>query len=198
MKKVRKKRKKEQVQEYLRKIYKYSSEKGGYIIELALDNYTDVFNEWDPAPYKKRDLDPAVSSYIMECSGEIPVKYPVTLSFQLPREKKELNKEKIVKEGLKTYFSFNLYLIEKDIKKINRRTVNYIVIAFIFLAVVIFNEKIFMENVFLNIFMEGLFIGGWVFLWEAFNLFFFQKLEMNRSYREYKRLYHSPIIFRYD
>ncbi|XPM57997.2 MAG: hypothetical protein EDM05_009505 [Leptolyngbya sp. IPPAS B-1204] len=43
---------------------------------------------------------------------------------------------------------------------------------------------------------EGIFIGGWVFLWEAVSLFFFTDLELYERYRAYKRLLNAPVFFR--
>lgn len=48
-----------------------------YMIEVALDQYTDIFSEWDPAPFKRRDLDSDLKLYLEECSEEIPFKYPI-------------------------------------------------------------------------------------------------------------------------
>jgi hypothetical protein len=52
------------------------------------------------------------------------------------------------------------------------------------------------ENMATSIISEGIFIGGWVFLWEAVSLFFFTNRELYIKYRTYKRLQHTPVIFR--
>ena len=41
----------------LGKFYQVDPATGAFLVEVALDRYEDVFNEWDPAPYKRRDLD---------------------------------------------------------------------------------------------------------------------------------------------
>ena len=43
----------------LRKIYRQNPDTGAFLIEVALDRYEEIFNEWDPVPYKRRDLNPA-------------------------------------------------------------------------------------------------------------------------------------------
>ncbi|MBD2053678.1 hypothetical protein [Leptolyngbya sp. FACHB-60] len=50
-------------------------------------------------------------------------------------------------------------------------------------------------NVFTAVLTEGLFIGGWVFLWEAVSLFFFSNRDLYNRYRTYRRLRNSEVIF---
>ena len=33
-----------------RELYRFDKKSGAYIIEIALDKYSDIFSEWDPAP----------------------------------------------------------------------------------------------------------------------------------------------------
>jgi hypothetical protein len=50
-------------------------------------------------------------------------------------------------------------------------------------------------NVLTSVLTEGLFIGGWVFLWEAVSLFFFSNRDLYYRYRTFRRLRRSEIIF---
>jgi hypothetical protein len=46
--------------------------------------------------------------------------------------------------------------------------------------------------------VEGLFIGGWVFLWEAIALFVFKNRDINLQIRRYERFKEAPIKFAYQ
>ena len=37
-------------------IYEKDQAKSAFIIATAIERYTDIFNELDPAPFKKRDI----------------------------------------------------------------------------------------------------------------------------------------------
>ena len=54
--------------------YKIDQVTNLHMIEVAIAQYTDIFNEWDPAPFKRRSLDPDLQSYLEEGSDEIPSK----------------------------------------------------------------------------------------------------------------------------
>ena len=71
-----------------------------------LDRYEDVFNEWDPAPYKRRDLDPDLLTYLHDCSLDIPLRYELSLAMTVPPEVADAAKEKLVGDGIRNYFAF--------------------------------------------------------------------------------------------
>jgi hypothetical protein len=48
--------------------------------------------------------------------------------------------------------------------------------------------------------VEGLNIGGWVFLWETISTFIFKNRDAKNKYLQYRRLSlsHAPILFKYN
>lgn len=177
-------------------IYRFDKKSRSFIIEIALDRYEDIFSEWDPAPFKLRDIDPDLELYLEGSSDDIPIKYPVSLSFTIPKGSKNENIEEQARNGLKNGFTFKRYFLQNEIKSKNKQTIIFFVIGFAFLWVAtIFPEKL-RESPFPSIIVEGLFIGGWVFLWEAITLIIFTTRGLLHRNRIYKRLLSSPIQFR--
>ena len=37
---------------YYQDIYEYDPKRNAYIIEVSLDVYEEIFDDWDPAPFK--------------------------------------------------------------------------------------------------------------------------------------------------
>ena len=178
-------------------IYKIDQATNLYMIEIALDRYTDVFNDWDPAPFKRRDIDPDLKSYLEGASEEIPMRYPLELCFITSNGIRESKLEEEVKNGLKNAFIFKLYLLRRELRKTNVQTLRCIILGFLFLWVgTVASRKYDQAGGVLSLLSEALFIGGWVFLWEAVSLFFFTNWEIFRLYRYYDRLKNAPIVFR--
>jgi hypothetical protein len=167
-----------------------------YMIEVALDKYTDIFNEWDPAPFKRREIDPDLQIYLETSSDEIPFRYPIELCFILPPDRWDEQLEQDTRKGLENTFKFKIYLLKRELRKTNTQTIRNILLGFIFLWVGTVFSKKFEASVPLTLLGEGLFIGGWVFLWEAVSLFFFTNQEHYHRYRTYNRLKNAPVIFR--
>jgi hypothetical protein len=182
--------------EFFTEIYAIDKANNAYMIEAALDQYTDIFSEWDPAPFKRRELDPDLRLYMEGSSDEIPFRYPIELCFTLPAGKRDEAMEHEVRQGLKNSISFQLYLLKKEVKLTNARTLRYIIAGFGTLWVARVLSEVSETNTVFAVFTDGLFIGGWVFLWEAVSLFFFSNRDLYQQYRTYQRFRQSPVIFK--
>lgn len=55
----------------LEKIYERNPENGNFIIEISLDNYAEIFNEWDHAPFKRKDINPELLNFLEDSIDDI-------------------------------------------------------------------------------------------------------------------------------
>ena len=181
----------------LEKIYPRDSETKSFIIQAAVNQYNDIFNELDPAPFKKRDINQELKDYLEDCSLDIPLRYNVILQFSIPKSARDHEKEKSIESGLKTYFSFLMKSLEKNLKRSYQKNFIYIITAFVLLLTASFTGTfIGTKDVILFTLVQGLYIGGWVFLWEAISSFSFYNRDIKYEYRQYKRFYNAPIYFK--
>ena len=164
-------------------------------IEIALNQYAHIFNKWDCAPLERREVDPELESYLKRCCEEIPFKYSLELYFTIPAEIKNYEKEEKSRDGLKNHFTLQIYLLKKKLNRNNRNIFLYVLGGF-FLLWIVAIWQIDISRILLSIIEDGLLIGGWVFWWEAVSTLFFANSEVYESYRTYKRLLNSLIVFR--
>jgi len=165
------------------------------MIEVALDQYTDIFSEWDPAPFKRRSLDPDLELYLEASSEEIPLHHSIELYFTIPQGSHDDVMEEEVKNGLKNSCLFKIYLLRRKIEKTNALMVRYIILGFILLWLGTLFVGQYADEAILALFADALLIGGWVFVWEAVSLFSFTNRELYHEWRTYKRLENAPVIF---
>ncbi|MDX2239964.1 MAG: hypothetical protein NW224_04695 [Leptolyngbyaceae cyanobacterium bins.302] len=177
-------------------IYRIDQDTDRYMIEIALDRYADIFSTWDPAPFKRRAMDPDLELYLEGSSDEISSRYPIELYFTLPAGSRNAAIEDETRYGLRNVFIFKIYLIKKELGKTNALILRYVLLGFIFLWIGTVSFKHPSDNVWLSLVADALIIGGWVFLWEAVSLFFFTNRELYQRYRTYRRLQNAPVIFR--
>jgi hypothetical protein len=187
-----------QPNQFFNTIYSIDKTTDAYMIEAALDDYADIFNEWDPAPFKRRELDPDLQIYLEGSSDEISSRYPVELIFNLPAEKRNEAIEQDVRVGLRNSFNFKLYVLRKEIKTTNLLTLRYVLMGLGTLWAAQLLSTPAEAYAITIVLTEGLFIGGWVFLWEAVSLFFFSNRDIYHRYRTYMRLRDALVIFRED
>ncbi|MEX0269632.1 hypothetical protein AB3R30_10845 [Leptolyngbyaceae cyanobacterium UHCC 1019] len=176
--------------------YKIDEATNLHMIEVAIDQHSDIFNEWDAAPFKRRDLDPDLQLYLETNSNEITAKYNVELCFTLPAGRRDEPLEEESRNGIKNSFISKRYFLSKDIKKTNTRMVWFVLVGLLCLWVAKVLSGRVSEADLPSILLEGLAISGWVFLWEAVSLFFFTNRELYDRYKTYKRLQNAPVIFR--
>lgn len=177
-------------------IYRKFEDTDRLMIEVALDNYEDIFNEWDPAPFKRRDIDPDLRTFFEECSEEISLKHAIAIVFFLPKGEIDMEKQVKCVEGLHNFFNFNKYLAEKEIVRSRKNAVKHSLIGVSFLAIAVLFEHQFETAVLFDILGQGLFIGGWVFVWEALSAVAFKHSELMYSIREWDRFLDAPITFK--
>jgi len=184
--------------DYLNSIYEKNPTTGNYVIQVALDKYTDVFNDWDNSPFKKRDMDPDLALFLENCLDEIPQTHGVDICFYLPKEIKDAKREEVIMSGIKTYYSFYLNQAKRSLKGKYQKMFEYIFTSFSLLAVSVFLASISGKNIILGTVQQGFNVGGWVFLWEAISMFCFRRRGELSEMEKYERFLQSSIYFKYN
>ncbi len=181
----------------LNQIYSYIEEEDCYFALISLDSYDELFNAWDAAPLKRKDLEPDLLEFIEQIGNDIPMNEQIKLSFQLPKEVEDEKKEDTSREAIYHNFFMIRHFIMKELRKNNRKIMVYVIIGILFLSASYFFQNILMLEYPFSILFEGLFIGGWVMFWEAFSLFFFSGSELRHRKNRYIRFSESKIEFQY-
>lgn len=182
---------------YLRKIYRYDETKNAYNIDVLLDDYKEVFHDWDASPTRKKDLNPELVEFLENSSEDIPKNEKINIVFSLPIDKKDTVGEERIILGINNYFKSILYFTDRTMKRQLRKIASFISLGFSFILVAYFVQNSFNLNIGVDVLIEGIFIGGWVLLWEAFSLFFFSMNDVNKERRTYQRFLESNIQFVY-
>lgn len=181
----------------LEKIYEKDPATNSFIIAVAIENYTDIFNELDPAPFKNRDLNTDLRVYLEDSSADIPLKNDIILQFNILNERQDLKREERISFGLKTYFSFVQRQLRRQIRQSYQKSVFYVGIAFMLLLAAYSLRTLGGQDIITNTVLEGITIGGWVFLWEAISTFAFKNRSIKSKNKHYKRFMCAQIRFNY-
>lgn len=179
----------------LDQIYPKDPQSGKYIINIAINRYDEVFNQLDPAPYERKDLNALLRGYLESCSSDIPLKYDLKLNFDVGEEKRRKEKEEHISRGLSKYFLFLLFNQQKKRKVTVRRVMFFTLISFFLLFVSFYLRSLTPEGWFHLTLTEVFTIGGWVFLWEAIAMLTFRNHQGRVKQKEYERLKNADITF---
>ncbi|MTI80890.1 MAG: hypothetical protein FH758_08405 [Firmicutes bacterium] len=182
---------------FLDQFYTIDTNTGDYIIEIALDNYDDIFNSWDSSVYNIRDLDSSLKSFLEDCSSDIDLRKNIILRFNIKHQEKDTVREKNIEEGIRNYFSYCLHITMNRFHERRKRTALYVLVSLIFTMMSLYFRSIVDNEIVYELVLLSLTVGGWVFLWEAFSLLFIQSSDLWKKKKRYKRLSESPMIFIY-
>lgn len=182
---------------YLESIYPYDEAHDTYYIELSLNDYDELFNGWDASPLKRRDLEPELLDYLEEACYDIPSRSKIEIHCVMIDLKRNQQKEAKSLDSFKHNFLMTEHFINKQISRNVRKIMIYVMLSVFFLTFAYMMPRIHDLDILFSILVEGLFIGGWVMLWEVFTLFFFDGYELRVRKKQVKRLTSSTIKFIY-
>ncbi len=177
-------------------LYRTNTENNAYLIEVSLDDYSELFNGWDASPVRRKDLEPELLDYLEEAGTEIPIKQSIEMVFYLPKDKRDAEKDERSITTIQNNFKVVNQMIQKKIERNYRRLLVYVTLSLIFLVAAYLLRNVTTLSLLTNIMIEGFFIGGWFLLWEAFSLFFFDTHEFKIRQKIFKRFIDSKIIFK--
>ena len=166
------------------------------IIDIALDRYLDYFHEWDNAVFRKRDLHAELADFLDVCSEEIPLRKALEIDFCIKDRPSDPEKEKLISASYKNYYQAQLGMTGRKIMRLLRFALILFIIAVGLIALYTILDKTKINHIFPQILVEGLVIGGWVFMWESLHIIFFESLDPMKRRRELKRFLKATLNFR--
>ncbi|HLC58309.1 MAG TPA: hypothetical protein VJI68_00450 [Candidatus Nanoarchaeia archaeon] len=162
-------------------------------ISLILDTYEDIFSDFDPRPFTERALS---DDFLLEAKKAARDKNNhVQLNFLIPKNKRDLNEEKLIKQRLKQHFEKHYSNLERDKNKMLKRGIMFIaagVILMLFASLVLLKEKGGFLSAFLIILLEP---GGWFLFWEGLYQVIFESKKMNPNLHFYGKMKNAEVSF---
>ncbi len=182
---------------YLKQLYRFDETDKTYAIDVSLDSYEEIFNDWDAAPMRKKAMNPELETFLEESGYELPLKNRIKVVFSIPENKMDHKKESLMIEGFKNYYFSLIHFINRDMRANYRKIVGYLGLGFIFILISYLYTFADEPNFFVEILSQGIFVGGWVLFWEAFSLFFFDMYDIRDKKKRYNRFIKCKKAFRY-
>lgn len=181
----------------LKNVYDINKHTRNYIIDISVEKYINIFNNLDNAPLKIRDINKNIQLYLDDCSSDIPIQYGIDINFYITEENRDEKKEKLVVTALESYYLLKLRLKKLSLKDSYINALIYILISFLLLLIGFALESKLNRDIFCNTMLEGVNIGGWIFLWEAISLIFFKLKDTNYEIDKINRFLKASISFTY-
>lgn len=177
----------------------YKQREGTYIIELVLSDVKQLFNSFDPSPFREKELDQNAQEYIFNAVGDIPVKEPVELVVYLPPVMSTPEMEEAIAFGIHNHFRIQLAYAEKELRRLFRRGRTYLLIG---LAILIFGVlarqalSVYERNALVGALDDILLIISWVAIWEPIHIFLYERSPIRQKMQIYDKIAQIKIVVR--
>ena len=178
-------------------VYKQNKKTGAALVEIRLDDYDEMFRGWDASPAAHREMHPELLRFMEESGFEIDYKRPIEFCFFVEKDNLDKEKESLSKEAIRNNFKMAVFRADKTLNKNRRRMMAYVFFSILFLIASFIMTEAASPHILSQIFIQGLFVGGWVLLWEAFSIFFFTSHEIRQRRKRYVKFLDSDVYFKY-
>lgn len=167
------------------------------IIDIALDNYEDIYNKWDSSEFIYRDLNSGLKAFLEEYTHTKNFEESIFIRFNIKKKKRDSNMEKILEQSLYHHFSYSHLLYNKKLYENRKKTIYYSITSILFIIISIYFQNLHQTSFFKELILYSFTISSWVFLWEAISLIFIQRNELLKGKRNYKKLLKASIVYKY-
>lgn len=160
-------------------------------ISLILDNYEDIFSDFDPRPFSERALS---DDFLQECKRASRDKdYKFELNFLVPKKERNLNHENLIKRRLKNHFQKHSKEKQKEVRSIRRQGILWFIFGAIFMfgATFLYGLTQFFYR-FLLIIAEP---AGWFMFWEGLIKVFMDAKEKLPEADFYTKMSEAKVTF---
>jgi hypothetical protein len=174
---------------------------GCTIIEVRVSELRRLFNSIDPAPFRERDLDPAVEEFIVDWSREAPTNSPLALLVRLDHPANSAADAGVVRDAIHQFFAQRAIATRRRLRRLFRvGRVSLLIglaVLTIFLIAAQFVSRRTAATGLGEVLHESLLIGGWVAMWRPLEVFLYDWWPIRAEARLFDRLAAMPVRLTY-
>ena len=163
-------------------------------ISLVLDSYQDLFSDFDPRPYSERVISDDFLTEVKRAIRDKPDS-GFELRLLIPAVKRSLRDELKIKSRLREHFQRHFKEKEKEIKKMKREGIFWIIIGAILMGVVTSIRTYTEPSLLTNIAIIIAEPAGWFGFWEGLGKIFLDAREKEPELISYRKMSKAKISF---
>jgi hypothetical protein len=152
----------------------YRRQLGRYLIEIKLRDIRELFNTLDPAPFPKKDLNPAAEEYLVSAVREIGP-HPSALLLHVPAGTPGAASDELI-AAVRHYFTYRAWHTREQLRALLWRGFISLMIGLSFLVACLWVRQAlegFAGGARKSFMSEGLLILGWVAMWRPVEIFLY-------------------------
>jgi hypothetical protein len=163
-------------------------------INLALDEYDDIFSDFDPRPFSQRALS---EDFLYELKRASLAKEESGLNvvLMLPKDKRFAGQEHLIRDRLKEHFKRHRRQLQEKLKsqRISGLKMAALGVVFMFIATYLLTYTV--KNIWTTFIVVLLEPAGWFTFWEGLDQIVFRAKEITPDLAFYRKMTGAKINF---
>jgi hypothetical protein len=161
-------------------------------IAIRLRTISQLFNSFDPSPFRERDIDAGVEEFVVGWVQELPHGAGFTIAVILPAEEAATPQAAGIGEAFHHYFDYRADMAEREMRELFRIGRRSLAIGLVVLIACLVASQVvakFVPNqVVARVLEESLIIVGWVANWRPIEIWLYDWLPIRRRIKLYRRI----------
>jgi len=163
------------------------------LIEVRLNQASQLFNSMDPSPFHERDLDREAEAFVVGWARELPRAAPLRIRVTL-RECRDDALPGLIRDSVRNYFAHRSAQLRREVRHLLEEGRTSLLIGLGFLAVTFAASRLLpAEPTWAGFLREGLTICGWVGLWRPIEIHLYRWWPIRREAELHRRLSEAPV-----
>lgn len=175
----------------------YRREGDWHLIEMKVSHPAQLFNSFDPSPFRERDLDPEAAAWLTDAVRELHEHRHVRIVVYLPGQE-EAHGKAAVADAIHNYFRYRATSAVLSLRQVLRtgRTSLAVGLLFLSLCSALWLFVFTGDSLVQQLMHEGVLIVGWVAMWKPLEILLYDWWPLLRDIRLFRRISEMPVEVR--
>jgi hypothetical protein len=162
------------------------------IVAIRARTVVSLFNSFDPSPFREKDIDAEVETFLVGWVRELPPAAPFTIAVHLPPEEAARPEAAGIGEAFAHYFNYRADAAMQELRELFRVGRRSLAIGITVLIVCLVASQVLSALVAnpmaARVVEESLIIVGWVANWRPIEIWLYDWLPIRRRIKLYRRI----------
>lgn len=161
------------------------------MIEVRVEEVSQLFNSMDPSPFHERDLDREAEQFIVSWAQEFSLRVPWRLLVHLGQVPEGVAEpRKLIGEAVRHYFEYRAEMTRREFRQLMKEGRMALVTGVGFLALCELAARTLGDGqgTWHDMLRQGLTIMGWVAMWRPLEIYLYRWWPVQRLERVYGKL----------
>lgn len=163
-------------------------------ISIWLDNYDDIFSDFDPRPYSDRALSDDFLAEVRKVSKERE-EHIGELKLLMPSDKRSGEQEEVITKRLHNHFRRNHAQYERQYKSAFKKGLTFTLSGMLLMLAASYLSAMRSEFFFIHVLLVISEPSGWFLVWSGLDTVFYTSKQSKKELDFYGKLSKSKVAF---